>query len=1343
MHIIKKIKLFLIVLVIFGVTFITGCSCNCKGDKEQPKKYYYVTFDSDNGSQTNMIQVEENATVSKPQDPIKNDYTFLYWAKDGVEFDFDTKITNHITLVAQYEKNIVKTSRVIWNEDEAISYIYDGEVPRTVNVGSTVKFKINVSPYYEGTLKVVANSEEINKDNDGYYSFIVKDETSITITTSGLTKQNDKISGSGTKSNPYLIENAAQFKTFIDGVNSTDSSRYNTAYFELTNDIDFNGYTLDTIGDTLNVNEFSGVFDGKNHTLSNFTLKDEKGLFGLFGHLAIAELKNLHLKTDLVSVPSSDNYNLIGSLVAYNIGSDIYNCTFEGSITVTNNLANNVLVHAGGLVGYMQSYSNTYSTSITHSYANCNIVSDGSTELTSVGGLVGILFGSSVEVPAYVYNSKYTGNIEGLSIASGGIVGALRQNTSIVECYSSGKIEAISEKRTTAAGGIVGSARTGNSVAYCFSTAQIVSSLSDETEYIVGNIVGSAWKDGVEQIDSKKVLEIDNYYSENNFITVNDITYDLTNINDVVKLLSWNKDNWNDNLTPKYIENYETEIEIKVDFGKDVTNEGLDGSQLTQKIDIVTTNGQIPVQWIYGADGMNSFTADDGTISYGYFLDEARTIRIPSTFIITKDITLYVGFADYKEVEGEYYILINNIDIKLTFDDNGKMTLYYDGIIDNCMYVYDGNKILIKEAYFAYLVYPSITDGSSEFYYDFYAHKDGNNLIIYNNELFSLDNDLAMTATKRNDAMGSWYDEADSIYTFLSDGTGSISTGETFIYECEGNDVIITIGNNVINAVIDVTNNTIIATNGTLNLSKYDIFKGVWETKFDNQEFISFDGKGKVTYNEQVYDYIIDENNVLSFGEYTASFNNDGLLELNNGRIFGREGSYIGTWMDTGLDYWVTFNGITKDGYGTGYDSNGFSFVYVLDSIENGLEGFITMYYGTSMYGYGELATADDGSEMLYLAVYTPESGIIVDDYNVCYFDSFYGIWNGNNGLTLEFNGLGAYDIYEWIYSLDAYWDVRGFVSVTENGVTTDVRYTFDRKTGMGTFEYKGVVYNVHLENGELIVNEINYKIPDGFELYAYQTDELIIEFNGKSNVGLGEVKITKGDITNIYKYEISETVVNIYDNDELIYILDIYNGFKLIDYKTQEEMSVGLHHSLIGKTYTISSDTELVLDQKFDIDGIATGKFISGGETIEIGLQYIDNLYVAMYLDNEFFYYLYFLDENCAALCDFTFSVVGIIAVADELKGIWKNENGEIIAFDGLSKATKYIDASCELTVTDETGTYIEQYTYEKQNDHYVIIFTVNDIETEVYYVYTTYQENAVAYTNGDSVIYVVIVEE
>ena len=62
---------------------------------------YKVTFVID--SYKNIIEVEENNTVTPPE-PIKDGYTLVGFASDGVMFDFNTPITKDITLTAIWQK---------------------------------------------------------------------------------------------------------------------------------------------------------------------------------------------------------------------------------------------------------------------------------------------------------------------------------------------------------------------------------------------------------------------------------------------------------------------------------------------------------------------------------------------------------------------------------------------------------------------------------------------------------------------------------------------------------------------------------------------------------------------------------------------------------------------------------------------------------------------------------------------------------------------------------------------------------------------------------------------------------------------------------------------------------------------------------------------------------------------------------------------------------------------------------------------------------------------------------------------------------------------------------------
>lgn len=64
---------------------------------------YSVTFDTDGGNEIPAVSVNKDDTVSRPQNPTKNGFTFAYWELDGEEFDFSQPITADIKLKAIWE----------------------------------------------------------------------------------------------------------------------------------------------------------------------------------------------------------------------------------------------------------------------------------------------------------------------------------------------------------------------------------------------------------------------------------------------------------------------------------------------------------------------------------------------------------------------------------------------------------------------------------------------------------------------------------------------------------------------------------------------------------------------------------------------------------------------------------------------------------------------------------------------------------------------------------------------------------------------------------------------------------------------------------------------------------------------------------------------------------------------------------------------------------------------------------------------------------------------------------------------------------------------------------------
>ena len=65
-------------------------------------KSYVVTFNTYGGSKIANKYVNENNTIKKPTDPVRNGYIFKEWQLNGKKYDFNTKIRNNITLDAVY-----------------------------------------------------------------------------------------------------------------------------------------------------------------------------------------------------------------------------------------------------------------------------------------------------------------------------------------------------------------------------------------------------------------------------------------------------------------------------------------------------------------------------------------------------------------------------------------------------------------------------------------------------------------------------------------------------------------------------------------------------------------------------------------------------------------------------------------------------------------------------------------------------------------------------------------------------------------------------------------------------------------------------------------------------------------------------------------------------------------------------------------------------------------------------------------------------------------------------------------------------------------------------------------
>lgn len=493
---IKNVMTISAIITVCAICLIAFVAC------EPSVSEYKVTYVYDNGQEDFVAQVKVGGTATEPKDPEKDGFVFVCWVRQGETepYDFGKTLDGDITLVATWQAEQTQpddtpsttTVRVRWDAEESARFVYEGgSVSRNLKVGEKITFGVEVSPYYKGEPKVTVGGETLTPGADGKYSFVVS--SAVTVRVSGLKRDDMQIKGAGTAKNPYIINNASQLKVFADSVNAGED-KYASSYIELGVDIDMNGFEFEPIGTLLY--QFQGTFDGKNHTISDYEINATSGLVGFFGCIANGVVKNLKLATDMSAETVDSNNYIVGGVAAYCISGDIENCSYEGSIRVTNTLKpDSYVVYIGGICGFVQGYSTDYTGTVTYCVVNADISVDGQYNAYTTGGIAGATHGSSESTPAYIHNCVYNGEITGKSIISGGIAGYLRDRSSVTACFTSGRVHAQSADDYSAAGAIVGVADNETAVAYCLSTAKC-DNIGAKHDYETSKLIGIIYADG-------------------------------------------------------------------------------------------------------------------------------------------------------------------------------------------------------------------------------------------------------------------------------------------------------------------------------------------------------------------------------------------------------------------------------------------------------------------------------------------------------------------------------------------------------------------------------------------------------------------------------------------------------------------------------------------------------------------------------------------------------------------------------------------------------------------------------------------------------------------------------
>ena len=161
-----------------------------------------------------------------------------------------------------------------------------------------------------------------------------------------LNIDHSKLTGEGSKDNPYKIENDEDLKYFRDLVNQGFS--FKNCYILQTTDIDLKSKEWVPIGIYNSGRHFEGIYDGGCHTINNLLIEDAEEPYtssrtGLFGYLK-GTVKNL-------GIESGSIHGYVAGSIAANGEGLIFNCYNKAEVKgidlaggICNNLTTGVVM---------------------------------------------------------------------------------------------------------------------------------------------------------------------------------------------------------------------------------------------------------------------------------------------------------------------------------------------------------------------------------------------------------------------------------------------------------------------------------------------------------------------------------------------------------------------------------------------------------------------------------------------------------------------------------------------------------------------------------------------------------------------------------------------------------------------------------------------------------------------------------------------------------------------------------------------------------------------------------------------------------------------------------------
>lgn len=339
------------------------------------------------------------------------------------------------------------------------------------------------------------------------------------------------------------IPDAKEFKDFAAAVNEGRSiSRWLNASgeVELLADIDLGGEewvpvgnATVTTGHAITGSAFTGVFDGKNHTVDNFKVTvpstGANATAGLFGTVSQATVKNLVIGDKVVIKNESvTGFVTMGGAVGFASESTLENIDSKAKLQ-SNAGKDNVRLVIGGVVGTM--FSSETASSIAknlHGHATFDVTNTVNTKNGGtgihVGGVIGFTDGKDFDnFPTKIENTTNYSSFSVQATRTGGVVGTMNGKSAAEGCVNNGNISCTDVTASNSRpAGIVSAMGGSTSLKNCTNYGDVCFPVAgDQTHGYAAGLVGQV--NGVATIDgcaTYGTIQSDRWFATEKFMGI-------------------------------------------------------------------------------------------------------------------------------------------------------------------------------------------------------------------------------------------------------------------------------------------------------------------------------------------------------------------------------------------------------------------------------------------------------------------------------------------------------------------------------------------------------------------------------------------------------------------------------------------------------------------------------------------------------------------------------------------------------------------------------------------------------------------------------------------------------